>query len=64
MRKVLGDAVLSATETATTLIFNLKGSLDPTELVRTISLATNTISAIEPVLHRLGYDKSLAFQIV
>jgi hypothetical protein len=64
MRKVLGDAVLSATETDTTLIFNLKGSLDPTELVRTISLATNTISAIEPVLQRLGYTKTLSFQIV
>jgi hypothetical protein len=64
MRQVLGDTVLSATETDTTLIFNLKGSLDPTELVRTISLATNAISTIEPVLQRLGYPKSLSFQIV
>lgn len=64
MRQALGDAVLSTTETDTTLIFNLKGSLDPTELVRTISLATNTISTIEPILQRLGYNKSLSFQIV
>ena len=64
MRQVLGNIVLSATETDTTLILNLKGSLDPTELVRTISLATNTISAIEPVLQRLGYPKPLSFQIV
>jgi hypothetical protein len=64
MRQVLGDTVLSATETDTTLIFNLKGSLDPTELVRTISLATNAISTIEPVLQRLGYPKSLSFQVV
>jgi hypothetical protein len=64
MRQVLGNIVLSATETDTTLIFNLKGSLDPTELVRIISLATNTISTIEPVLQRLGYTKTLSFQIV
>jgi len=64
MKETMGDRVIAVEETNETLVVKIKGSVDPTETVRAITVATNTIAVIEPVLEKLGYNQTLTFSVV